>query len=1168
MLSVYRNSNDTHGSTVTLEAAIERIHDGKHGLDEKTRYCHATATTDPKAYKIYKETSLPAVTFSGTFPKGKRKAQHLIDHSSLITIDIDGLLPSQIPDLLAELAQMQHVVLAFISPSGLGIKVIVRVDPIPANDLEHKGAYQACLDFFESLAEEYQFEVDTTGKDCSRLCYLSHDPLAIFHTDTPAVDWDKEAWIQEQRERQERFEAEAKKAYTGKADVKALDHIDPNDLKYDQWLSVITACKVAGLSWQQADMWSKRGGVRYTEGEIETRWSGLNLDVSWGAVVNLAKLNGFIPIGRNYKPIKLEKRSDLECITEPIEKAREALRSTFDKDKKLIGFRGDTGIGKNHEAIILYQIKGIGGFISTPSTQLAIEQEIRLYAAGVNVFRWRGLHAEPDGQFPHEKPCMFPDTYKAYAESGRNAYKMLCEPSCPHLDECEQDGYRSQEAKAKAAQVTVAAHKDLLFNPLFRNTAGRLLPTTNDAMIIIDEFDVFESFIEVEIAQARLEYLRDTWHDHPLGNFAKDLLNAIVVQNAPHTGITEILNTLAWSDREAIIEALASYRIGDTVFDRKEAHEITADIGQSAKHVERLPKIETETWNLLIQLELFIDVFRHPTGAPFEWADNTLTFYLPPLPLYTNAKIICMSATLNQTFFEKVFETRQEKRGDVGFMDADDTEWDPGAKVYQLRTNRNPRSTLLTAEKIKDDKGKEKWHYTGFSKTGQHTYDAILESVKANPHRQHALISFKWIIDTHADELKEANIITGHFGGLVGLDHHFLRDTDTPIVLHILGAPEVPPSEVEHRYKLLYGDIETPPDFTRNETTGEYLNKDMQTVYEAGVKAELMQANGRAGLVKNPSTVVLWTSHDLPSLSHREQTQHFDESDWKQAEGDISILPTIIQQREAQETASAVAINTGDVETVMEMKGVAKSQAYELTKETRPQRTAREKAERDAKVIALWDNGDGLNASEIERQTRIPRATVNRILKPLKQGDQSSDALYSTYIEDWKSGHPPENPDVPCVKNKTLHTHEPIPDTDYSRLDLDTAKQELVRCQQGKDYNGAAFLRNLIKNKERQQANKPTETRTPTDVLASKGASMDHYNILTIPGSELFAKIGEINAIANDDTSDEQETAIDALNNLSSLLEQRSGSREESLVAPGQVLSFGTMSLPLTHTPD
>ena len=184
ILSIYRSSNDTQGSTVTLQAIKERILDGKRGLDEKTRYCNATAITDPPAYKIYKEKNLPAVTFSGTFPKGKRKAQHLIRHNGYITIDVDGLTAEQIASLLAELAQMPHVVMAFISPSGKGIKVIVRVDPIPQNALEHKGAYQACLDFFEDLADEYQFEVDTTGKDCSRLCYLAHDPLAIFHTES------------------------------------------------------------------------------------------------------------------------------------------------------------------------------------------------------------------------------------------------------------------------------------------------------------------------------------------------------------------------------------------------------------------------------------------------------------------------------------------------------------------------------------------------------------------------------------------------------------------------------------------------------------------------------------------------------------------------------------------------------------------------------------------------------------------------------------------------------------------------------------------------------------------------------------------------------------------------------------------------------------------------
>ena len=517
-----------------------------------------------------------------------------------------------------------------------------------------------------------------------------------------------------------------------------------------------------------------------------------------------------------------------------------------------------------------------------------------------------------------------------------------------------------------------------------------------------------------------------------------------------------------------------------------------------------------------------------------------------------------MSATLNQTFFEKAFDHRQRKHGDVGFIDADDTEWHPDARVYQLRTNRNPRGTLLTAEKIKGTDGKERWHYTGFSATGQKEFDDTLAFVKANPQRPHALISYKWVIDTHASELEEAGIITGHFGGLVGLDTHFRRDTDTPIFLHILGAPEVPPYETEHRYQLLYGDRETPPNFTRNDTTGEYHDKDVQAVYEAGVKSELMQAIGRAGLVKNPSTVILRTSHDLPSVSHRDQTNHWDHVDWAAADNNLDTLREVVAQREAREVAEAEAIASGDVQAVMEIKGVGKSQAYKDTKDTRPQRTANKKTDRDAQVIALWDNGNGLNASEIERETGVPRATVNRILKPLKTGDQSSTPLLNSTYRECEKWSPPTNTDTPCVTSETLHTQEPsinpqasvpppIPFTDYSRLNLETAKQELVRCQQRKNYSGAAFLRSHIQKRERQLQ------------AAKKEASMDYYKILTIPETELFAKISEINDTANDDASPERDIAINALNNLSSLLEKRSGSRDDVLVAPGKLLTFSTV---------
>ena len=120
-------------------------------------------------------------------------------HSGYIVLDTDGLTDAQIPEILAALAQHPNVRLAFISPSGAGIKVLVPVNPVPVDDLEHKGAYQACLEIFDELADEYGFEIDTSGKDCSRLCFIAHDPLAIVNTHATAIDWDREAYHAERR---------------------------------------------------------------------------------------------------------------------------------------------------------------------------------------------------------------------------------------------------------------------------------------------------------------------------------------------------------------------------------------------------------------------------------------------------------------------------------------------------------------------------------------------------------------------------------------------------------------------------------------------------------------------------------------------------------------------------------------------------------------------------------------------------------------------------------------------------------------------------------------------------------------------------------------------------------------------------------------------------------
>ena len=115
--------------------------------------------------------SLPAVCFSGKF--SKRNDSSLLEHSGLICLDFDNF-PTE--KLLLEqkefLTKDKYTYSVFISPSGLGLKALVK---IPAEGDTHK-------QFFNSLQLHYDSEYfDIACKNVSRVCYESYDPLIFIN---------------------------------------------------------------------------------------------------------------------------------------------------------------------------------------------------------------------------------------------------------------------------------------------------------------------------------------------------------------------------------------------------------------------------------------------------------------------------------------------------------------------------------------------------------------------------------------------------------------------------------------------------------------------------------------------------------------------------------------------------------------------------------------------------------------------------------------------------------------------------------------------------------------------------------------------------------------------------------------------------------------------------
>ena len=121
---------------------------------------------------------LPAICFSGTFTK--RADSALIEHSGLICLDFDGYQKQK--ELLQDkenLCKNKYVYSVFISPSGNGLKVLVK---IPADAENHTNYFNSLEKYFNSPY------FDKTSKNISRVCYESYDPL--IHVNENSSIWD------------------------------------------------------------------------------------------------------------------------------------------------------------------------------------------------------------------------------------------------------------------------------------------------------------------------------------------------------------------------------------------------------------------------------------------------------------------------------------------------------------------------------------------------------------------------------------------------------------------------------------------------------------------------------------------------------------------------------------------------------------------------------------------------------------------------------------------------------------------------------------------------------------------------------------------------------------------------------------------------------------------
>lgn len=124
--------------------------------------------------------NLPSFTPCGTF-NNRRLITNIKQYNGIIPIDFDNIKSESKANFLKLLLSRDSFIAgAFISPS-YGLKAFVVTDILDSND--HKYGFEAVSSYIEGkYGSLVSFKVDPSGKDITRLCYISYDPTMHINT--------------------------------------------------------------------------------------------------------------------------------------------------------------------------------------------------------------------------------------------------------------------------------------------------------------------------------------------------------------------------------------------------------------------------------------------------------------------------------------------------------------------------------------------------------------------------------------------------------------------------------------------------------------------------------------------------------------------------------------------------------------------------------------------------------------------------------------------------------------------------------------------------------------------------------------------------------------------------------------------------------------------------
>src|SRR5262249_32521181 len=170
-ISWVTNATDTDTQDVSANKVLEVIRTGGKVLRARVEEIRNLIAAGDKGAASELKRKLHAVLWSGAF--SQRKNDALTQHSGL-SCAVLASLNRELPGGREKLKASPHLWGGFLSPPGEGLKAVFRV---PADASTHAGSFRSVK---QHVLELTGVQIDESGKDVARLCFLSYDP-DLYH---------------------------------------------------------------------------------------------------------------------------------------------------------------------------------------------------------------------------------------------------------------------------------------------------------------------------------------------------------------------------------------------------------------------------------------------------------------------------------------------------------------------------------------------------------------------------------------------------------------------------------------------------------------------------------------------------------------------------------------------------------------------------------------------------------------------------------------------------------------------------------------------------------------------------------------------------------------------------------------------------------------------------